>query len=315
MRLPRIKITDRDAWYHLISRVAGSRHWLPLHEPAFREVFLQVLHKYVSAFFFDLATYTLMGNHYHLVGRCQRYRKLNREQLQRRAEMIYRRKCDWPHTKKQWQRFNKRLFDVSEMMRSINQALARWYNDTHDRVGPLFAERFASVLQSDLATVLNTMIYVDLNAVRAGLVKRPEQWRWGGLYDREQGGGEVELVSLREILAGSPDAEGEYWFRLYWRGGMDGKENGMVIPARIVESELGRGFKGGEYLKVQSSLSRGVIAGSFQSVSAWIARLRKLGYYRRERKPVAQQAEGIYTLRAPRPRRPLKTASQPSGAG
>jgi hypothetical protein len=62
-------------------------------------------------------------------------------------------------------------------MRNIQSAFARWYNQTYDRRGRFWGGRFKSVYLQDSNAVLDCMLYVDLNPVRAGLVERPEDWK------------------------------------------------------------------------------------------------------------------------------------------
>jgi hypothetical protein len=76
-------------------------------------------------------------------------------------------------TEEEWERFRQRLFDVSELMRNIQSSFARWYNRSYDRRGRFWADRFKSVFLETETAVLDCMLYVELNPVRAGLVERP----------------------------------------------------------------------------------------------------------------------------------------------
>ncbi|MBI4444634.1 MAG: hypothetical protein HY645_01890 [Acidobacteria bacterium] len=301
-RVPRLKLSEQATWYHLISRVAGHRRWYPLQEAGARQVFFQLLRRYLSAYFIDVAAYTLMGNHYHLVVQCRALRKLSRTELRHRASLLYRNPAEWPQSDRQWKRFNKRLFDVSEFMRNLNQALARWYNESHERRGCLFGERFKSVILADLPAVLSCILYVDLNALRAGLVDKPEEWKWGSIHERERPGGVLALVPLEQILVGSQDALGEYRFRLYWSGAVEMAESGGVISERARHAERAQGFQGGEYLQPQPVLSNGLLIGKFKEVLAWARRLTRQRIYRRCREPVAL-CGFFFALRAPRSRK------------
>ena len=91
----------------------------------------------------------------------------------------------WPQVK--WARLQERLFDVSEFMRNLQSAFGRFYNKTYGRFGRFWAERFKSTLLENHQALLDAMLYVELNAVRAGLVERPEEWKGGSLYLREFG--------------------------------------------------------------------------------------------------------------------------------
>jgi len=74
-----------------------------------------------------------------------------------------------------------RMGDVSEFMKEFKQRFSKWYNIRHQRFGTLWAERFRSVLVEDRSRVLETVsAYIDLNAVRAGLVEDPKDYRHCG---------------------------------------------------------------------------------------------------------------------------------------
>jgi putative transposase len=79
------------------------------------------------------------------------------------------------------QPYLNRMFDLSCFVGEIKQRLSQWYNREHLRIGPLWEDRFKSVLVQGESGVLATVAaYIDLNAVRAGIVKDPRDWRWCG---------------------------------------------------------------------------------------------------------------------------------------
>jgi putative transposase len=57
-------------------------------------------------------------------------------------------------------------------------AYAQNFNHRHDREGHLFRARFYSRRIQSESHLVSTLAYVALNPVRAGVVERPEQWRW-----------------------------------------------------------------------------------------------------------------------------------------
>ena len=71
----------------------------------------------------------------------------------------------------------------------------RWHAHYHTSgTGHLYQGRFKSFpVQTDehLSTVLR---YVERNPVRAGLVKRAENWRWGSAWRRNQCGGDAKAL-------------------------------------------------------------------------------------------------------------------------
>ena len=65
-----------------------------------------------------------------------------------------------------------RLYDLSAFVGEIKQRFSQWYNLRSERKGPLWEDRFKSVLVQGEPGVLATVAaYIDLNAVRAGIVK------------------------------------------------------------------------------------------------------------------------------------------------
>jgi hypothetical protein len=87
------------------------------------------------------------------------------------------------------------MSDVSEFMKTVKQRFTTWYNKSHQRFGPLWADRFKSVLVQGAGNPLQTMAaYIDLNPVRAGIVDDPKNYRFcgyaeavAGLVDAKQG--------------------------------------------------------------------------------------------------------------------------------
>lgn len=69
-----------------------------------------------------------------------------------------------------WERFQSRIFDVSELMRSLQSKIARWFNLAHNRRGRFWADRFKSVLLEDEKAVFDCLLYVELNPGPAGTV-------------------------------------------------------------------------------------------------------------------------------------------------
>ena len=63
-------------------------------------------------------------------------------------------------------------------MRSLLGPYAQNFNYRHERQGHLFRGRFSSVRVKSESHLVSALIYVALNPVRAGLVERPERWRW-----------------------------------------------------------------------------------------------------------------------------------------
>lgn len=63
-------------------------------------------------------------------------------------------------------------------MQRLNGDYARTFNKRHGRRGHLWSERYSSWVIEDGPHLENTIRYVLLNPVRAGLCQDPEDWPW-----------------------------------------------------------------------------------------------------------------------------------------
>jgi len=85
-------------------------------------------------------------------------------------------------------RFTYRMHDLSEFMKGLLIRFTRWFNRMHSRSGTLWEERFKSVIVESGVAARTIAAYIDLNPVRAGMVKDPADYRWSS-YGEAVGGG------------------------------------------------------------------------------------------------------------------------------
>ena len=81
--------------------------------------------------------------------------------------------------------------NLSEAIRNLNGSYGLWWNKRHERVGHVFQGRFKDQIVQRDGYLLALCRYVALNPVRAGLVTRPEEWRWSSY---------ASTVGLRPLL-------------------------------------------------------------------------------------------------------------------
>ena len=68
--------------------------------------------------------------------------------------------------------------NLSRGMQWLNGTYAAWFNRRYNRSGHLFHGRFKAFLIEKETYFAEVLRYVALNPVRAGIVERPEQYRW-----------------------------------------------------------------------------------------------------------------------------------------
>ena len=68
--------------------------------------------------------------------------------------------------------------NLSVGMHALNATYARMFNAAHERVGHVFQQRFhAEAIHAD-EHLMETLRYIVLNPVRAGLAEAPGAWQW-----------------------------------------------------------------------------------------------------------------------------------------
>ena len=88
---------------------------------------------------------------------------------------------------------------LSRLMQGLQFTYAQYFNKKYQAVGHLFQGRYKAILCEKEAYLLELARYIHLNPVRAGLVKRPEEYRWSS-YPVYLGQREEPAVSTGFIL-------------------------------------------------------------------------------------------------------------------
>ena len=204
----RLKVRGEVAYYHVISRTVGQQFLLG---DAEKEALLRFIKYYCRMYFVELISFAIMSNHFHLVV------KVNPEHLYGDLEVIRRIKLfirktnkkkrgqkippDAPITALEIAKARKKLEDLSEFVRSVKQTFSRWYNENNNRKGYFWDDRFKSLWLEDGESVLRCSAYVELNPVRAGIVQKPETYRWCSLHYRQFAGKKSQFLSFNGLFS------------------------------------------------------------------------------------------------------------------
>jgi putative transposase len=75
---------------------------------------------------------------------------------------------------------------ISQMMQALGRRYLKYINATCNRTGTLWEGRYkASLIDSDMY-LLTCMCYIELNPVRAGMVKHPVEYKWSSYQHNAQ---------------------------------------------------------------------------------------------------------------------------------
>jgi REP element-mobilizing transposase RayT len=197
--MPRVKL-DGCAYYHVMSRIIEGRM---LMNDVEKERAMKLLGKVAGFSGVELLTFAILDNHLHIELLVPERPEIDDEEFLRRLRCLYpallvKRKRTELHALRQEgahaaaerlkRAYTYRMNDLSEFMKTLMQRLTMSYNRRHERKGPLWEDRFKSVLLEGKRSILTTVAaYIDLNAVRAGLVRDPKDYRFCG-YGAAMGG-------------------------------------------------------------------------------------------------------------------------------
>lgn len=139
--MPRpLRITVSNLPFHVLDR--GNNRQTVFHQEEDFVYFLKLLKRYKKEFQFKLYHLCLMPNHIHLI-----------------LEPILE-------------------GSLSKLMMRLTLAYSSYYNKKYRGVGHVWQGRYKSSLIDKEEYFIWCGLYVELNPVRAGLVVKPQDWRW-----------------------------------------------------------------------------------------------------------------------------------------
>ncbi len=77
----------------------------------------------------------------------------------------------------------KHLSHLSLFMQQLEGEFADYYNHRKNRTGAFWGERFHCTMIEGGEHLWNCLRYIDLNMVRAGVVRHPSEWPWCGYHE------------------------------------------------------------------------------------------------------------------------------------
>lgn len=223
VRIRRSKLVDRDRRqvFHVVSRVVDRRKIFGTEE---RRFFLATLRRLEAFCGIQVLTYSLMGNHFHLLLLVPSQSALDRQQLFSRAKQFYsgnpgrlrllermfHEAKDTQALSELCERIRARMGDISVFVKELKESFSRWYNKREGRVGTLWEGRFRSVLvEIGMSALTAVARYIEMNSVRAGLVDEPDQFAFCGYGESRRGGKAAidGLFRLHQLVGNAGESE------------------------------------------------------------------------------------------------------------
>ena len=148
---------------------------------------------------------------------------------------------------------------VSLLMKNLGQRYVQHVNRTYRRSGTLWDGRFRSCLTQSESYVLACYRYIELNPVRAGMVKHPREYRWSSYRANAEGKSSGLVCPHRQYLRlGRDDGERHASYRALFSTQLDEQIVQSIRDATTGGYVLGnRRFQG----QVAEALGRRVVRG------------------------------------------------------
>ena len=186
------------ASYHIMSRTAGGERLLGETE---KEALRRLMWRLARFAGVEIRSYAIMDNHFHVLARVPAHDEFvaqfagpgGEERLLDHLLLLYSRhyvaalRAELADLRKRGMPeeadaliagYLRRMCNLPVFVKELKERFTHWYNRHWDRRGTLWMERFKSVLVEDGEALRTMAAYIDLNPVRAGMVKDPTGWCW-----------------------------------------------------------------------------------------------------------------------------------------
>ena len=302
-RTSRLIVANEKAVYHVMSRTALGG--FPLQDIE-KDFMLDLIKRFSGLYFTEILGFCIMGNHFHLLVKMIPESDFTDEDIQKRFEAFYGDSREFIGGQIPYWR--EKLSSLSEFVREIKVGFARYYNRRHNRRGYFWGDRFKSVIVDKGETLVNCLAYIDLNPLRAGIVDRPENYRWSSLGYHIQTENKDQFLStdfgLKEFnIKNKTERISRYRRYVYEAGALKhwDKVQAQVIDSKTVAKERKKDF---EITRISRFRYRtryftdsGII-GSKQFVAENYQKFKHLFYSKHEKKPKPVKGlDGMYSLK------------------
>lgn len=327
-----MRMTDCAACYHVMSRVVNGDFLLGSIE---KEALRRMMWRMATFTGVEILTYAIMDNHFHILLKVPEKKiwlkrfegKEGEERFFEHLSLVYskafiiqfrseitdlRNRHEEDAAQALLERFQQRFCDLSLFVKELKERFSRWYNKQKSRRGTLWMDRFKSVLVETGEALHAIAGYIDLNPVRAGIVKDPAMYAWSG-YGEAVGGSKRARRGLCKVLGvaqDSWDTKAHTYYRkwLYGEGAVaeDTQRKGYTqaqVEAAQVAVENFFSLPMLEIRKRMKCFSEGIALGSENYVKGMAARYQALFERQRERSakplksPYGGKAGSIFAMR------------------
>ena len=139
--------------------------------------------------------------------------------------------------------------DLRRFMQSVGRRYVRYINDTYERTGTLWEGRFKGAIVNRDEYLIMCSRHIELNPVRAGIVRHPREYRWSSYHGRAMGRPDPLLDEdpWYVTLGDSPQARAEVYAKWRetsvsdneWDRIRKATQQGRVVGSDVFQEETG----------------------------------------------------------------------------
>jgi Transposase and inactivated derivatives len=195
MKPTRIKL-PAPASYHITSRIKNDDFLLEGNDE--KRVLLDIMRRAAEFAGIVVMSHAILDNHFHLLVHIPARQDVGDAELERRVRVLWgqekaeERFARWRFwevrdkaqlAEKERAALRRRMFDITPFVKTIKELFTHSHNRRHGTSGAVWGRsRFKSAaVASEFKTLATVAAYIDLNAVRAKIVRHPKNYKWCGL--------------------------------------------------------------------------------------------------------------------------------------
>ena len=227
MRKARL-LAEHTGYYHVILKAAGPQYLF--RGDADKRAFQDILERSARFSGVDVLAYALLDNHFHLLVKVPEQESVpsvDSPEFRARVEALYghdraaRLFAHW----KRWEadghgeevalerdRLLRRMHDLGQFAKTLKEWHSRVYRQTHGWEGTLWRGRYKSIIVTESFDAFHDIaLYIALNPVRAGIVRRGTDSPWTSYGQSKSVGSfgwRCHAALLRELARLTGSAEG-----------------------------------------------------------------------------------------------------------
>lgn len=277
-RTRRVK-SENDAFYHVMSRIAGKRFLLK--DPRIKRIMVDSLR--ISAEFsgVKIGSYVIMDDYFHLTVEVptietalveiaknlgtvpEKFKwKIPEEEVMRRLGVLkgekrakeiagyikmLRKSKQKREAEAEIDRYRVRMQDLSQFVKTFKEVFNIRFKKLVEYSGSIWGGRFKSTIVGNEHYFNNCRKYIEYNPVRAEMVATPEEYPWSSAGGAARG--EAFAVKCRNytssLIIGSADGNGDSPRK-------QGEESVVDVTKRVPQVGLGKILGGKEFVKASA---------------------------------------------------------------